>query len=152
MTDKEPREWYLNPIVGYKCEVNENSIGLTGNEVHVIEHSAYLEMKERAERAEAECRLAKEIFNIDHSARLAAKMNSALTEQLTAMIKERDELKVILTGKTMSYDPAIELELDEFKAKYNFMVDSAQQNAKERDELRAKLELVCGGAKLKDMK
>jgi hypothetical protein len=45
-----PREWYLNPVAGYKCEVNENGIGLTGNEVHVIEHSAYERVvKERDE-------------------------------------------------------------------------------------------------------
>jgi hypothetical protein len=51
-TSPKPREWYLNPIVGYKCEVNENGIGLTGNEVHVIEHSAYQAALARAERAE----------------------------------------------------------------------------------------------------
>jgi hypothetical protein len=37
----KPREWFINPVVGYKCEINENGIGLTGNEIHVVEHSAY---------------------------------------------------------------------------------------------------------------
>lgn len=41
MSEQKPREWFINPIVGYKCEVNESGIGLTGNEVHVIEYSAY---------------------------------------------------------------------------------------------------------------
>lgn len=45
MTDpKKPyREWFINPVVGYKCQINEDGIGLTGNEVHVIEKAALLE-------------------------------------------------------------------------------------------------------------
>lgn len=46
---KRVREWFINPIVGYKCEVNENGIGLTGNEIHVIEMSAYQELLAQAE-------------------------------------------------------------------------------------------------------
>ena len=47
--EQKPREWFLNPVVGYKCEVNESGIGLTGNEVHVIEYSAYAELKAEVE-------------------------------------------------------------------------------------------------------
>lgn len=36
------REWFINPIAGYRCEINENGIGLTVNEVHVVEAKAYL--------------------------------------------------------------------------------------------------------------
>lgn len=42
------REWYLNPVVGYKCEVNENSIGLSGNEVHVAEVKGSIELNDFA--------------------------------------------------------------------------------------------------------
>lgn len=38
------REWFLNPVVGYKCEVNENGIGLSGNEIHVVEYDAFREV------------------------------------------------------------------------------------------------------------
>lgn len=44
-------------------------------------------------------------------------------------------------GFQCGYD-ARDAEVAELRAKYNFMVDSAQQNAKERDELQAKLDLM----------
>jgi len=47
---ESPREWYFNPVCKYRCEVNEDGIGLTGNEVHVIEYAAYERLK--AERDE----------------------------------------------------------------------------------------------------
>jgi hypothetical protein len=43
----DPREWFINPVVGYKCKVNENGIGLTGNEIHVVEYAALTEARER---------------------------------------------------------------------------------------------------------
>lgn len=41
----EQREWFINPVAGYICKVNEDGIGLTGNEIHVIEHSAYEQVR-----------------------------------------------------------------------------------------------------------
>lgn len=52
-SDDEPKEWYLNPVVGYKCKVNENGIGLSGNEVHVIEFAAYEKLQSKLTRAVA---------------------------------------------------------------------------------------------------
>lgn len=40
----KPREWFFNPVCKYRCEVNEDGFGLTGNEVHVVEYSAYSEL------------------------------------------------------------------------------------------------------------
>ena len=39
IAEKRGCEWYLNPVIGYKCEVNEDGIGLSGNEVHVVERA-----------------------------------------------------------------------------------------------------------------
>jgi len=54
--DDKPREWFINPVARYICAVNEGGFGLSGNEVHVIEHAAYERVC--AERDEYE-RLAK---------------------------------------------------------------------------------------------
>lgn len=56
MTNKDKtdaREWFINPVVGYRCEVNEGGIGLSGNEVHVIEYSAYQALAARVQKLEA---------------------------------------------------------------------------------------------------
>lgn len=46
----KPREWYLNPVANYWCDVDENGISKTANEVHVIEKKAYNDLKKRADK------------------------------------------------------------------------------------------------------
>ena len=75
----KPREWFINPVVGYKCEVNENGIGLSGNEIHVIERSAYDKLK--AERDQLR----------NDSATIAE-----LTEKNAQLSAERDRYKAAL--------------------------------------------------------
>ncbi len=48
-----PREWFLNTVAGYRCEVNEDGIGLTGNEVHVVEYAAFEAVQKERDELQA---------------------------------------------------------------------------------------------------
>lgn len=48
--DVKYKEWYFNPVCKYRCEVNQDGIGLSGNEVHVIEYSALESAQSEIER------------------------------------------------------------------------------------------------------
>lgn len=47
----EPREWWIKEVWLHK---NNRPRGFEADQIHLVEHSAYLEMKSRAERAEQE--------------------------------------------------------------------------------------------------
>lgn len=81
------REWFINPIVEYICEVDADGIKLTGNEIHVIEFSAYeAVVKERDELERGFEELVEQKCN-------HAMAENQLRDQLAAMTKERDELE-----------------------------------------------------------
>jgi len=52
--DVKYKEWYFNPVCKYRCEVNQDGIGLSGNEVHVIEYSALESAQSEIERLKKE--------------------------------------------------------------------------------------------------
>ena len=86
----EPKEWIFNPVCKYRVELCEDKFGLTGNEVHVIEKSAYDALQEE---------LNKELLahnkTVKEKTKLEAKLSSAeLTIQ--ALSKTNLEIKNIL--------------------------------------------------------
>lgn len=113
--EQAAREWFINPVACYICEVNENDIGLTGNEIHVIEKSAY------------------DAFAVKY-AELKHAYDYANIWQLT---QERDELVTQfkfaksqweMTGKLLEQCRAVVDDLSRENARLQFMLKRLESN------------------------
>lgn len=89
----KPREWFINPVAKYKCEVNEDGIGLTGNEIHVVEHSAYIaKCEELAGIRKDHMDDWKRIQDAERALEVETNRVTSFKEQLELVRKQRDDL------------------------------------------------------------